>query len=38
MNKTKKYEEKSKRYIIYMLISTILFLLCTLVAIRVIGC
>ena len=36
MNKTEKYEEKSKKYITYMLISTIVFLLCTLVAIRVI--
>lgn len=36
MNKTDKYEEKSKKYITYMLISTIVFLLCTLVAIRVI--
>ena len=35
MNKTEKYEEKSKKYITYMLISTIVFLLCTLVAIRV---
>lgn len=36
MNKTEKYEEKSKKYITYMLISTIVFLLCTLVAIRII--
>ena len=36
MNKTEKYEEKIKKYITYMLISTIVFLLCTLVAIRVI--
>ena len=36
MKKTKKYEEESKRYIIYMFISTILFLLCTFVAIRVV--
>lgn len=36
MKKTKEYEEKSKRYIIYMLVSTIVFLLFTFVAIRVI--
>ena len=36
MEKIKKYEEQSKRYIIYILISTIVFLLCTFVAIRII--
>ena len=36
MEKRKKYEEQSKRYIIYILISTIVFLLCTFVAIRII--
>ena len=36
MEKTKNYEEQSKRYIIYMLISTIVFLLFTFVTIRVI--
>ena len=36
MKKTKEYEKKSKRYIIYMLVSTIVFLLFTFVAIRVI--
>lgn len=36
MEKTKNYEEQSKRYIIYMFISTIVFLLCTFVAIRII--
>lgn len=36
MNKTVMYEEKSKRYITYMLISTVVFLLCSLIAIRLI--
>jgi len=36
MEKIKKYEEQSKRYIIYILISTIVFLLCAFVVIRII--
>lgn len=37
MEKTRKYEEQSKKYIIYMLISTILFLICSLILIKVIN-
>ncbi|WP_195987426.1 HAMP domain-containing sensor histidine kinase [Clostridium sp. D53t1_180928_C8] len=37
MEKTKKYEEQSKKYIIYMFISTILFLICSIILIKVIN-
>lgn len=37
MEKTKNYEEQSKKYIIYMFISTILFLICSLILIKVIN-
>lgn len=37
MKKTGKYEEQSKKYIIYMLISTILFLICSLILIKVVN-
>lgn len=37
MEKTKNYEEQSKKYIIYMLISTVLFLICSLILIKVIN-